>query len=478
MLLTFGTLEYKTFWIQVLHDLEPLIKRALLITWFKCTTVLGKNDGTLVIGVPRTFFLDWHLENSQDIILEVVQKIDPEIQKIIFQVDGSLENPDDPRTVNILDLFPEKKKVLRKLPKKPQIRMLGGVTSKILNPKYTLDNFVVGQQNRLAHAACSAVANRPGENYNPLFIYGGVGLGKTHLLQATGNKILQNDPHKIIVYATSETFTNEVIDAIQKRKMNQFRDQYRKVDILMIDDIQFIANKDRTQEEFFHTFNSLYEENKQIIISSDHPPKELDILEERLRSRFEWGMIADVQMPDYETRLAILLDKLKDYEAFINPKVLDYIALNVLDSIRELEGVLMQVMAQYELEKITPTLNSVQRILKNVVKEKKMIGFESNEPKLSVKTFEELVEIVSEHYHVKAEEVIGPMRQREYMIPRQVAMYIAKEYLKKSLKTIGDYFGGRDHTSVMHAVKKIEVALRNDRQLMRDINGLKREMGY
>lgn len=471
-------MENKAFWKQVLQEIEPLIKRALLITWFKCTTVLGRNDGTLIVGVPRTFFLDWHLENSQDLILETAQKIDATIKKIIFQVDGSLENPDDPRVVNVLNLFPEKKKAVRKLPNRQEVRMVGGVTSKILNPKYTLDNFVVGQQNRLAHAACSAVSSRPGENYNPLFVYGGVGLGKTHLLQATGNKILQNYNKKVIVYATSETFTNEVIEAIQKRKMKQFRDQYRKVDVLMIDDIQFIANKDRTQEEFFHTFNTLYEEGKQIIISSDRPPKELDILEERLRSRFEWGMMADVQMPDYETRLAILLDKVKDYEAFINPKVLDYIALNVQNSVRELEGVLMQVIAQYELEHITPNLKSVQRILKNVVQEKKMIGFESNEPTLSVKTMKEVVQIVAEHYHVRSEEVIGPMRQREYMIPRQVAMYIAKTYLSKSLKAIGDFFGGRDHTSVMHAVKKMTLAVQNDRQLLRDINGLKREMGY
>lgn len=471
-------MEYKAFWTQVLKELEPLIKRALLITWFKCTTVLAHEKGTLIIGVPRTFFLDWHLENSQDVILDTAQKLDKSIKKIIFQVDGSLENPDDPRVVNVLELFPEKKKAVRKLPKRPEVKMVGGVTSKILNPKYTLDNFVVGQQNRLAHAACSAVSNRPGENYNPLFVYGGVGLGKTHLLQATGNKILQNDSNKVIVYATSETFTNEVIEAIQKRKMKQFRDQYRKVDVLMIDDIQFIANKDRTQEEFFHTFNTLYEAGKQIVISSDRPPKELDILEERLRSRFEWGMIADVQMPDYETRIAILLDKVKDYEAFINPKVLDYIALNVQNSIRELEGVLMQVIAQYELEHITPTLKSVQRILKIVVQEKKMIGFESNEPTLSVKTMEEVVKIVADHYHVRVEDILGPMRQREYMIPRQVAMYMAKKYLKKSLKAIGDHFGGRDHTSVMHAVKKMTLAIQNDRQLLRDINGLKREMGY
>ena len=471
-------MENKEFWRKILQELEPLIKRALLITWFKCTAVLSRKEGTLVVGVPRTFFLDWHLENSQDLILDVAKKLDETLEKVIFQVDGGLENPDDSRTVNILDLFPERKKEIRKLPNQRTVKMIGGVTSKILNPKYTLDNFVVGQQNRLAHAACSAVSHRPGENYNPLFIYGGVGLGKTHLLQATGNKILQNDPQKVIVYATSETFTNEVIEAIQKRQMKQFRDQYRKVDVLMIDDIQFIANKDRTQEEFFHTFNTLYEEGKQIVISSDRPPKELDILEERLRSRFEWGMIADVQMPDYETRLAILLDKVKDYEAFLSPQVLDFIALNVQNSIRELEGVLMQVIAQYELEHITPNLKSVQRILKNVVKEKKMIGFESNEPKLSVKTMEEVVQVVAEHYHVRSEDILGPARQREYMIPRQVAMYIAKTYLNKSLKAIGDFFGGRDHTSIMHAVKKMALDVQNDRQLLRDVNGLKREMGY
>lgn len=471
-------MDNKAFWTQALQELEPLVKRALLITWFKNTAVLGKTDGTLVIGVPRTFFLNWHLENSQDVILEIVQKLDNSIEKIIFQVDGTLENPNDARIVHILDLFPEKKKQKRKLPNRQEVKMVGGITSKILKPKYTLNNFIVGQQNRLAHAACSAVANAPGQNYNPLFIYGGVGLGKTHLLQATGNKILENDPNKVVVYATSETFTNEVVEAIQKRKMNEFRNQYRQVDILMIDDIQFIANKDRTQEEFFHTFNTLYEADKQIIISSDRPPKELGILEERLRSRFEWGMIADVQMPDYETRLAILLDKLTDYEAFINPKVLDYMALNTQNSVRELEGVLMQVIAQYELENITPTLKTVERILKNVVKDKKLIGSDTTEPKLSVKTMEDVVKNVAEHYHVRPEDVLGAARQREYMIPRQISMYFAKEYLHKSLKVIGDYFGGRDHTSVMHSVRKIDNQLKVDRQLLRDINGLKREMGY
>lgn len=462
-------------WIDVLHGIESQLQRVEFITWFKDTNILGRDGGTLIIGLPLPMALDWHMERYRNMTLAVAQGIDPTIEKIVYNVDGTLkDNPE--RTVDILAAFPEKKR--RKLPNKPEVKLAEGIVSKLFNPKYTLDNFVVGSNNRLAHAACMAVSAEPGGKYNPLFVYGGVGLGKTHLLQATGNAILKRMPNATVVYTTTEDFTNDVIEAIQKRKMEQFRRRYRQIDVLIIDDIQFLANKDRTQEEFFHTFNVLFETQKQIIIAADRPPEELQI-QDRLRSRFEKGMIIDVKFPDYETRLAILAQKAQEYELFIDMNVLQFIAEHTTRSVRELEGILMQAVAQYELEQRMPTVKSIADIMGKLTKDPHQkddpIGFITPPPRRV--TFQDILEAISEYYSVSVQEMLGSRRTREVLLPRQIAMYIGRKRLNMSLVRIGEIFSHRDHTTVMNAVEKIEASIVKDAQLLREVRTLERELG-
>jgi chromosomal replication initiator protein len=466
---------HRDLWLAILTKVEGRLNRSQFITWFKDTAVLGLEEGTLVIGLPLPMFLSWHMEHYRALTLELAQGEKPDIRQIIYKVDvGLRDNP--ARSVALLEHFPEQKR--RKLPGKQEVKLAEGIISKILNPRYMLENFVVGSGNRLAHAACQAVASAPGGKYNPLFLYGGVGLGKTHLLQGTGNVILKNLPRSAVVYTTTEDFTNQVIEAIQHGKMEQFRRRYRIVDVLIIDDVQFLANKERTQEEFFHTFNALYEERKQIIISADRPPQELQ-LEDRLISRFERGMIADVSSPDYETRLAILTEKAAEYGIFLDQTVLQFIAEHVTRNVRELEGTLMQAVALYELEQRMPTVRSMAEILRKLNKdpyeEEEKVGFVT--PEKRAPTFQDVLESVSRYYSVSVQDMIGSSRVREILIPRQIAMYLGKMYLRMSHVRLGEVFSGRDHTTVMNAVEKIEKKLQNDAQLLREVRALEQELG-
>lgn len=468
-------MNLKDLWIKIIQELAKDVSRAMIITWFKNTAIVSLEDNKLHVGLPLPFFLKWHAENLSRKTLEAAKKINPKINTISYEVIMSLGSG-DPRVVDLIKYFPETTKA-RKLPQKNEIKYKDGAVSKIINEKYTLENFIIAPENRLAHAACQNVAKFPGKNYNPLFIYGGVGLGKTHLLQATGNEIMKNDPEAIVIYTTTENFVNEVIDCIQKRNMQRFRNKYRKVNTLIIDDIQFIANKDRTQEEFFHTFNELSQSGKQIIISSDRPPHELALLNERLVSRFESGMTVDVKMPDYETRLAILNENCQKQQVFISNDVLEFIAFNVKHSVRALEGVLTKVVAVYELEHTAPTVKSVAEIIKKTQKEVRMVGFIENDskPRIAV-TIDQLIDSVSDYYTVPKSEVIGISRSREYMVPRQMIMYLAKTKLRASLVKIGEHFN-RNHTTVMHGVNKMKEQIKNDRHLLRDVNAITKEVG-
>lgn len=463
-------------WLKVLGKLEPKLQRGQFITWFKDTTILGREEKTLVVGLPLPMYLNWHLEHYRAMTLAAIREIDPEIEQVVYQVDIGLK--DDPvRTLRLLDHFPEKKR--RKLPNKSEVKLAEGLVSKILNPRYTLENFVVGPNNRLAHAASCAVAAQPGGKYNPLFLYGGVGLGKTHLLQATGNAIFRNIPQATVLYTTTEEFTNQVIEAIQHQRMEQFRRRYREVDVLIIDDVQFLANKDRTQEEFFHTFNALTEDHKQVIISSDRPPRELSILQDRIVSRFERGMIADISMPDYETRHAILAEKAKEYGLILNEKVLDYIAQHATKSVRQLEGILMQAVAQYELEHCVPTVKSIADIMRKLVDEpsaqQEDVGFEK--PPAHAVSFQDVLDGVSRYFSVSVQDMLGQSRVREVLMPRHIAMYMGKKFLRMSFVRLGETFSNRDHTTVMHAVGKIENKIQEDAQLLREVRTIEREVG-
>ena len=463
-------------WIKVLKFLEKELQRGQFITWFRSTTILGREDGTLIVGLPLPMSLNWHMEHYRVQTLKAAKKVDSSITQIVYKVDGGLKDNLE-RTVDLLEIFPEPKK--RKLPGKQEVKMAEGLISKILSPRYTIDNFVVGASNRLAHAACQAVAAQPGGKYNPLFLYGGVGLGKTHLLQATGNEILKKAPKSTVVYATSEDFTNEVVDAIRLQKMERLRHRYRRVDVLIIDDVQFLANKERTQEEFFHTFNALYEDHKQVIISADRPPQELQ-LAERLISRFARGMIADISQPDYETRLAILVEKAKEYEIFIDAKVLEFIAENMQTNIRELEGILMQAVAQYELEQRMPTIKSISEIISKLSHdphvEEEQVGFET--PKQRASTFQDVMESTSCYYSVSVQDMVGASRVREILVPRQIAMYLGKKYLRMSYVRLGELFSNRDHTTVMNAVGKITGRMQDDSRLLREVRAIERELNF
>ena len=338
-----------------------------------------------------------------------------------------------------------------------------------LNPKYTFDTFVVGSNNKFAHAASLAVAESPGEIYNPLFLYGGVGLGKTHLMHSVAHFILERNPSTKILYTTSEEFTNELIEAIRNGNntaMTKFREKYRNIDVLLIDDIQFIIGKESTQEEFFHTFNSLHSAKKQIIISSDKPPKDMEILEERFRSRFEWGLIADITLPDYETRMAILHKK-EELEGYnISEEVINYIATNIKSNIRELEGAFNKVMASSKLEKKEVTLELAEQALKDIIS--------PNEQKVITPDY--IISVVAEHYHVTVTELCGNKRSSKIVMPRQIAMYLCREILDTSLKTIGKNLGNRDHTTVMHGIEKIENELKTNENLKNSIDILKKKI--
>jgi chromosomal replication initiator protein len=478
--LRMSSAQCKDFWSKIMKKIEPQVQRAQLITWFKDTALLGIEDGNMIVGLPLPMFLNWHLEHYKEQTLKTAKELNSDIQQIVYKVDISLRE-DSARTIDLLSLFPDKKP--RKLPGRQEVKIGEGLTGKMLNPRYTIDSFVVGACNRLAHAACLSVAAQPGGKYNPLFIYGGVGLGKTHLLQAVGNELLRSKPNGVVLYTTSEEFTNQVIEAIKHQKMEHLRRRFRKVDMLIIDDVQFFASKERCQEEFFHTFNALLEGGKQVIISSDRPPQELhDVLQPRLKSRFERGMIADVQMPDYETRVAIITDRSKDYEIFFDRKVMEFIAEHVTDSVRSLEGILMQAVAQYELEHRMPTISSITEIMQKLAidphvkkDDKKDIGFEL--PAKRAPRFEDVLEGVSRYYSISIQDIVGTSRVRQIMIPRQVAMYLGKRYLRMSLTQLGQRFSGRDHSTVLHAVSKIEKKLNEDTQLLREIRAIEEEVG-
>ncbi|MBI2639049.1 chromosomal replication initiator protein DnaA [Candidatus Peregrinibacteria bacterium] len=476
------TTDIKELWRQVLLRLYPTIRHDQFITWFADTGILRIDQGVVVIGVPNQFAYSWIAQPYQERLLEIAKVLDASILHTSIVVEPSLSNPDDTRKVLLTSIVPETKKV-RKLPKKQEVRVTSGgaqdTVSYMLNPKYTLSNFIVGKHNRLVHAACEAVAINPGEQWNPLFIYGGVGLGKTHLLQSTGREVLKNFPEKIVVYFTAERFLNEVVEAIKRYNSQDFKARYRNVDCLIVDDIQLLADKDRTQEEFFHLFNELYNANKQIIISSDRPPKELAGIETRLQSRFEMGMVAEVHFPDYETRLAILQNKCTEQQVLLPPEVLDFIAYNVHHSIRELEGVLLQAIAQMRLENITPTVKSVGTIIRRLDRNGDLVGVtkEQIDAKLSVRSADDVINLVADYFRIPSSELRGTIRKREIMIPRQVCMYLIYEVLGHSFDTIGDHFSGRNHTTVLHSYNKVKSRLGRDSKLLQDIHALKKEMG-
>ncbi|WP_339230806.1 chromosomal replication initiator protein DnaA [Oceanobacillus sp. FSL K6-2867] len=434
-------------WVATLEKIEEKISKPSFDTWLKNTKAEAIEKNTLIISAPNEFARDWLETQYTELISDILGEVTGTKLDTKFIIPTSNTEVDDTKQV----ANPKAESSTNDMPKS------------MLNSKYTFDTFVIGAGNRFAHAASLAVAEAPAKAYNPLFIYGGVGLGKTHLMHAIGHYVREHNPKAKVVYLTSEKFTNEFINAIMDNKSNSFRNKYRNIDVLLIDDIQFIAGKESTQEEFFHTFNALHEESKQIIISSDRPPKEIPTLEDRLRSRFEWGLITDITPPDLETRIAILTKKAKAEGLDIPNEVMLYIANQINTNIRELEGALIRVVAYSSLVNQDIDASLAADALKDIIP--------SSKPK--VITIQGIQEVVAERYNIRIEDFAAKKRTKSIAFPRQIAMYLSRELTDFSLPKIGEEFGGRDHTTVIHAHEKISKLLEEDSDLNRDIEDIK-----
>jgi len=426
-------------WQAILGGMEVSLSKANFNTWFKNTSIAERGADYIIIAVPSAFNRDWIAAKYQQEMLKTLKTLAPEIKEIKYRLGSSPAQNDSAagkagtRNNQAQD---SRKEILT-----PN----NNLSPSGLNPKYTFETLIVGKNNELAHAAGQAVAKNPGTQYNPLFIYGGVGLGKTHLMHAVGQRLLQNNPKTKILYVTAENFANDYVSAIAQKRMEEFKKQYRGVDALLIDDIQFMAGKEGFQEEFFHTFNELRDKGKQIIITSDRQPKEIPAVEQRLVSRFEWGMIADIQAPDLETRMAILRNKMEKKGTALSEDILFYIAENVVSNIRELEGALNRLAVYQQMENRGMVLDQAKTILASIIGTKKRIT-----------SAKKIAESVAEFYNISMEDLIKQSRKKEFVKPRQIAMYLIRKELDNSFPSIGDFFGGRDHTTVMHAVEKVE----------------------
>jgi chromosomal replication initiator protein len=450
-------------WSQVQEELRFQLAKRTYDMWLKNTSVVSADGGTFRIGVPSKLAKDWLEDRFSGLIQETLQAVTGSEVDIDFVIAPSghrpahtlFESDDDNHRDNGHDSnAPEPI---------PEAEL---VAPSELNARFRFSSFVVGHNSQFAHAAAKAVAEAPGDSYNPLFLYGGVGLGKTHLMHAIGHEVHERFPRKRVVYLTSEQFTNEVISSIATARMGEFRHKYRTVDVLLIDDVQFLAGKDRTKEEFFHTFNALHEINKQIVISSDRPPKEIPTLEDRLRSRFEWGLIADIQSPDFETRLAILHSKLGDNMSLIPEEVLSFIAHKVQRNIRELEGALTRVQAFAAVHQRQVDQEEAARLLSDIIPAgtRKPINVER------------IQSLVADYYNVTLDDMKGKRRDKHIVFPRQVAMFLVREETPSSLPAIGKAFGGRDHTTALHSIEKIANELKEDERLRYEVQAIREKL--
>jgi chromosomal replication initiator protein len=455
-------------WSRCLQNLEKDLSRQSFETWFKPTQARVEEQ-TLKVMVPNEFFRDWIRDHYQTQIQRAVHEIHPEQLEIRFEVEELIQSPSlapqpvaaSSQTDHNLQMEIIEKPALT-VPLKITKDVVGGEF--ILNPKFTFDNFVVGNSNRFAHAASCAVAESPGRSYNPLFIYGGVGLGKTHLLQAIGNTVRLQNPASRILYISSERFLNDFIQSIQSGRQNDFRNKYRTVDVLLIDDIQFWEGKESTQEEFFHTFNVLYEAQKQIVATSDTHPKEIR-LEERLRNRFEMGLVTDIQEPDMETRVAILRKKAETEKILVPDDVTSFIAQRVKSNIRELEGSMLRVMAFASLTRQEVSMDLVKEVLRDALP--------SDDRRVSIETIQRTV---ADRYNCRFADMMSKKRTKQIAFPRQVAMFLARELTPHSLSEIGAAFGGKDHTTIIHAYDKIEELVVSDLALQLEIQNIKKQL--
>ncbi len=478
-------MTHEDLWKAVLGEMELSISRANFLTWFKDTHILNIDDGIVTVGVPNGFTKEW-LENKYNLyLLKSLRKIHHEDIKSIqcvlqigtHSIPGGTDSSVSPRSFDAIkapqnkasfDIHHGYPPAVHQAPPAPIIMDRSPVAHHSnLNHRYTFENFIVSENNELARAACFTVSKNPGVVYNPLFIYGGVGLGKTHLLQSIGNELTKHHPEKKIKYITSERFTTELVDSIKNQKVDQFKNYYQGIDLLIIDDVQFLSGREKTQSEFFHIFNALYQLNKQIVISSDRPPHAIATLEDRLRSRFKGGMITDISRPNYETRIAILEAKMREKGFEIDRESIHYIAENITQNVRELEGALNRVIAYCEFHKLTPSPSATEKILSELILQTKK--------NLSL---DDIFRVIEEHYKIERVNLVKKGRKKEVSHPRQMAMYLMRSELQTSFSSIGAVFGGRDHTTALHAFEKIHKHTEEDPKLKEEIHTLKERLYY
>jgi len=454
-------------WVLVLDALQKKINRHSYETWLKPTRFSHSAGPTLFVKVPNPDFC--HIgEKYGDLISEAIENLGLEYQDVEFVADPEqraklIEQAASQKTAEAPADSTASSEASAAAARQSRFDWDGAAQ---LNPKYTFDGFVIGSGNQFAHAAARAVGERPSKAYNPLFLYGGVGMGKTHLMQAIGHEIKKRNPDMAICYLSAEKFTNEMINALRNNKMTSFRDKYRNMDVLLVDDIQFLASKERTQEEFFHTFNALHESMRQIVIASDRPPKELAEIEDRLRSRFEWGLIADIQPPDLETKVAILQKKAESERVSLPTDVALYIASNIRSNVRELEGALIRLTAYVSLTGRDLSMLTAQEVLKNLI-----------DSQVRKVTIESVQRVVSDQFGLRPAEIKAKNNSHSIVYPRQIAMYLAKQLTEASLPEIGRQFGGKHHTTVLHSVEKITELRKSDKDLNRLLNKLTEILG-
>ncbi len=452
-------MDAKQVWRAALGELQVALSPANFETWLRDTHLVEVDEQRFRIAVPNAFAKDWLEGRYRSLISQTLARVVGYSVLVEFVVAAGDEV--------VAAAAANAVQPVRVEPTRVGAGEGAAAGASYLNPRYTFSNFIVGSANRLAHAASLSVAERPGHAYNPLFLYGGVGLGKTHLMHAIGNAVAGKFPRKRVVYATSEKFTNEFITSIQQGRIDEFRARYRRIDLLLIDDIQFIADKERTQEEFFHTFNAIHEDGKQIVLSSDRPPKAILTLEERLRSRFEWGLIADLTAPDLETRIAILRAKAEEQGSIINADVVEFVARKVVSNIRELEGALNRIVAYASMGAMPVSIDLAQSVLSNVL----------YNPKKRQVTPERIAQAVSEYYGVGMDALRGQKREKSIVVPRQVAMFLMREETEVSLLRIGAELGNRDHSTILHGCDKIGREIQVNDEMRREVAAV-RELIY
>jgi chromosomal replication initiator protein len=441
-------MDQDRLWQAVLGDIEIGLSRGNYLTWFKNTQLLKHDNDKVIVGVPNVFIKQQLEKKYNELVTQTLRKNGVDTPVVEYKIQSVVRRNEPEETITLPTMATQARPALQS-----PVRTASSLTRDYrqgLNERYTFESFVVGSGNELAYAACQAIAVTPGTKYNPLFLYGGVGIGKTHLIQAVGNAVLANKPGARVVYITSEQFLQEFVDALRYKKNTDFADHYRGADVLIVDDIQFIAGKEKVQEEFFHTFNALHQASKQIIISSDKQPRDIPTIEERLRSRFAWGMSIDMQTPDFETRCAILQIKAEMQHVQLPNDLVDYLATNVTTNIRELEGALNQLLAFCEMRQLEPNLAIATGLL----------GAAQTRPKhLSSR---QIIERCAKHYQVSIEDIVGPKRDKDIVVPRQIAMYMLRSELHLSFPKIARELGRKDHTTAIHSVEKIEREQRID----------------